>query len=351
MGAKLEVGGETAAQIIAVGGGKGGVGKSLVACNLAVSLARLGRRVVLADLDLGSANQHLLLGISRPRSGLQGLFDGEIDDLHEALTPTDIPNLSLLAGTGAVLGASDISLEDKHLLLCKLRSLHEVVVLDIGAGVGYNALDFFLLGAQKLVVTTPQVTALHDVYAFLKGAVLRALREHGAREIDAALLEPALLSREGARVLEILERLRVQKPELADRVFRSLEHFGVQMIGNQLTDPSQLRVLESVTRMMHDYLGIEVPLLGTLPFTRQIHASVNERRPLAGNAGPEARTLERIAESLLATRNFVGEKLTLEDLAKSAGVRRRAVPVARTRLPGVTVTPPPQPVFREATRN
>jgi flagellar biosynthesis protein FlhG len=343
------VGESAGAQIIAVGGGKGGVGKSLVACNLAVSLARLGKRVVLADLDLGSANQHLLLGIARPRPGVQRLFDGEVEDIHDALTPTGIPNLSLLAGTGAVLGAGDISVDDKHRLLQKLRSLHEVVVLDIGAGVGYNALDFFLLGAQKLVVTTPQVTALHDVYGFLKSAVLRALQEHTAREIDAALLEPALLSRESTRVLEVLERLRVQRPELAERVFRSLQHFGAKMIGNQLTEPTQLKVLDSVTRMMHDYLGIDVPVLGTLSFTKRIHASVNERRPLAGNGGPEARTLERMAEALLASRNLVSERLTLDDLAVSAGVHRRTVAAARARLPGMTVTPPPHPVFRQAT--
>src|SRR2546430_4264053 len=95
-----------ASALIAVGGGKGGVGKILIACNLAVACAQLGRSVVLADLDLGAANQHLLLGVARPRPGVQRLLEGSQHDLREALTPTAIPNLSLLAGTRAVPGAA-----------------------------------------------------------------------------------------------------------------------------------------------------------------------------------------------------------------------------------------------------
>src|SRR5262249_41735024 len=159
--------------IITVGGGKGGVGKSIVALNLAAAFAQLGKRVVLADLDLGTANQHLLLGIDRPGKGLQAILDRAAGDATDVLTPTTVPHLSLLAGTGAVLGAANITHAGKQRLLRKLRSLEaDVIVVDVGAGVGYNALDFFVIGHQKLIVTTPQVTAIHDAYSFVKGAAL-----------------------------------------------------------------------------------------------------------------------------------------------------------------------------------
>jgi flagellar biosynthesis protein FlhG len=286
--------------IISVGGGKGGVGKSLIASNLAVAFSQLGRQVVLADLDLGAANQHLLLGVARPRPGVQALLEGTPDDLRQALTPTSIPNVSLLAGTGAVLGAADITDEQKRHLLRQLRSLKAVVVLDVGAGIGYNALDFFLLGAHKLLVTTPQVTAIHDAYAFLKSAVLRTLQHSAQRAIESALLEPALLSGESARVVDILARLRVQKPELADKVYELLQRFGACLIGNQVTSAAPSGVFHSVSKMMREYLGIDVPILGHLRFSARMHDSVNDRRPVALASGEEARTFRAMGETLLS---------------------------------------------------
>src|SRR5262249_1996186 len=137
---------DATSRVISVGGGKGGVGKSVLTANLAVALAETGRKVVLADLDLGAASQHLLLGVPSCRSGIRPLIEGSVADLRQALTPTAVPNLSLLAGTGDVLDAAGIGHEAKLLLLRKLRALEAVVVLDVGAGIGYNALDFFLLG-------------------------------------------------------------------------------------------------------------------------------------------------------------------------------------------------------------
>src|ERR1039457_5278060 len=152
--------------IITVGGGKGGVGKSIVALNLATVLARDGYRVVIADMDLGAANQHLLLGLRNPAMGLQDLLDKSVKEAKNCLSETQVPNLRLLAGTSGMLGAANITHAQKVLLLRKLRALEaDIIVVDVGAGVGYNALDFFDIGVRKLLVTTPQVTALHDAYA------------------------------------------------------------------------------------------------------------------------------------------------------------------------------------------
>ena len=103
--------------------------------------------------------------------------------MRDSLTETPMENLWLLAGSGATLGAANITYNQKVKILRRLRALDaDVVVVDVGAGVGYNALDFFELGAQRLVVTTPQVTSIHDAYSFLKGAVLRNLRHHSAHQ-------------------------------------------------------------------------------------------------------------------------------------------------------------------------
>lgn len=267
--------------IITVGGGKGGVGKSIVALNLAAVLAQEGHRVVIADMDLGAANQHLLLGLPSPAMGLQAMLDKSVGEAKNCLTETQVPNLRLLAGTSGVLGAANITHAQKVLLLRKLRALEaDIIVVDVGAGVGYNALDFFDLGARKLIVTTPQVTALHDAYAFLKSAVLRLLRHSVEEAIDAALLEPATLSTSTEKVVQILARLRETRPVLADKVFAELERFGACMVGNQVFKDAHAGVFGAVARTMRDYLGLNVPVLGWLRSSAQIHESVNNRRPL-----------------------------------------------------------------------
>jgi len=270
-------------QIVTVGGGKGGVGKSLVALNLAASLAREGRKVVIADLDLGAANQHLLLGVRRPKFGLQYLL-GDLDvDGEQCLDDTPVPGLRLLAGTAGTLGDANISDVQREGLLRKLRALKaDTIVIDVGAGVTYNALDFFDLGTCKLIVTTPQVTALHDAYAFLKSAMLRLLHNNIESSIEEALLEPALRnSNADKKVVDILARLREIRPELADKVFGKICGFGVCMVGNQAVRASHLPIFQAVAQTMHDYLGVKVPLLACIPTSTKLHASVNNRRPLA----------------------------------------------------------------------
>jgi flagellar biosynthesis protein FlhG len=289
-------------RIITVGGGKGGVGKSIIALNLAASLACDGYRVVVADMDLGAANQHLLLGLLNPATGLQALLDKSVAEAKDCLTATQVPNLRLLAGTSGVLGAANISHAQKVSLLRKLRALEaDVIVVDVGAGVGYNALDFFDLGLRKVIVTTPQVTALHDAYAFLKSAVLRLLRHSAEDPLDVALLEPATLSTGTEKVVQILSRLRDTRPELADKVFRALDRFGACMVGNQVVQESHAGVFGAVAHTMHDYLGVNIPMLGWLRSSNAIHESVNSRRPLALDPDTrEAASFRTLARALLA---------------------------------------------------
>lgn len=268
-------------RIVTVGGGKGGVGKSLVALNLAAALAQEGHRVVIADMDLGAANQHLLLGILHPGPGLQALLDKSVAEAQQCLVDTQVPNLRLLPGTSGVLGAANLPHAQKVLLLRRLRALEaDFVVVDVGAGVGYNALDFFDLGVRKLIVTSPQVTALHDAYAFLKSAVLRFLR-HSVGEDDAALLDPATSSAGMDKVVQILGQLRETRPDLAEKVFQHLERFGACMVGNQVINEAHTGVFAAVAHTMHDYLGVKVPVLGWLRSSPSIHESVNGRRPVA----------------------------------------------------------------------
>ena len=287
-------------RIISVGGGKGGVGKSIVSVNLAATFARQGHAVVLADMDLGTANQHLLLGIDEPKSGLKALLDHTINDATDGLTETGIPNLKLLAGLGSTMGAANITHSQKLRIIRKLRRLEaDIVVVDVGAGVGYNALDFFELGGQKVVVATPQITSIHDAYAFLKSAVLRSVSRQAEKSARQALVDAVNAADESEKVVDILAFLEPEFPDFVAQVRLMLRGFSGYFMGNQVHDQKQSGVFHSVSRMMEDYLGISVPVLGWLQATNAVHESVNRRRPLIlGPITEETRLLDRIADTL-----------------------------------------------------
>ena len=346
-------------RVISVGGGKGGVGKSLVSTNLAVALAQAGHEVVLCDLDLGAANLHLMLGVTRPKAGISALLSSD-GVLEESLTETDIPRLRLLAGTGVTVAAANISHAQKLRMIRKLRGLSsDFVVVDVGAGVGYNALDFFELGQQRIVVATPQVTSMHDAYAFLKGAVLRTLRHHAARSPHAHLLEPALATKEGEKVKDLLLRIRAEDDAFGDKVESILKRFGAYLVGNQVDDPSRVGVLQAVSRMVEDYLGISLPILGWIPANVHLGESVNQRRPYmarisSGGETREMRAFRSIVEALSAGDVAPEEELLLElaeeDIPASALAPSVPEPVMDPSAPEVVelpgrpaLSPPPPP--------
>src|SRR5512140_2044460 len=91
-------------RVIAVGGGKGGVGKSTIAANLGVVIAQAGKRVVVVDADIGAANLHTLLGIRFPEKTLRDFIENREDDLEKVLLDTACPGLRLLSSASDVLG-------------------------------------------------------------------------------------------------------------------------------------------------------------------------------------------------------------------------------------------------------
>ena len=297
-------------RIITVGGGKGGVGKSIVASNLSLAIAQTGSRVVLVDCDLGAANQHVLFGIDRPKPGIQGLLDRKIDSLEDGLTPTPHPNLQLVAGTGASVGAANINHGEKQRIIRRIRALNaDVIIIDVGAGVSYNVLDFFEQGAQRLMVVTPQVTSIQTAYSFLKGAVMRTLQHAAEKAAELELLAPASKSGENEKVSQILARVREQSPDLAMAIDTVLSRFGAQIVGNQVFESSQAGIFHAITRMIQDFLGVTVPILGTVRASRRVRESVNLRKPMMlGLKDEDTRAFVQMAEALLA------EDVAIDDL-------------------------------------
>ena len=165
-------------RVIPIASGKGGVGKSLVAANLGIAFAQAGQRVVLADLDLGASNLHLVLGHQAPQMGIGTFLNNIKSNLSSVIVDTDIRGLRFIPGDNEIPGTANLSFFQRKALVKQLLAMREetdVLILDLGAGTHQSILDFFLLSNQGIVVSAPAVTAVLNAYVFLKNAVFRLM--------------------------------------------------------------------------------------------------------------------------------------------------------------------------------
>jgi flagellar biosynthesis protein FlhG len=257
-------------RVIPIASGKGGVGKSLVAANLAVALSQAGKRVVLADLDLGGSNLHLILGFSVPKHGLGTYLSGAKIDFSQIVYPTEYPGLRFIPGDAEIPGLANITARQKVQLAKRLLAIPDAdyLVLDLGAGTGTNILDFFLLSGRGLVVTAPTLTATLNGYLFLKNAVFRLMWDSFKPKSKArAILES--LRKDGASlqrayVPEILGRVAEADPESRAEFDRRMARFSPRLILNMLEDPKDAEKAQKIRRSCREYLGMDLEHLGVL---------------------------------------------------------------------------------------
>lgn len=159
---------QAAPRVIAVTSGKGGVGKTNITVNLAIALGMAGKRVVIIDADLGMANVDVILG-SVSRYNLLHLLQPEIT-LQDVLLRGPY-GVNYISGGSGMENIIDFTPEEQGRLMGKLAACEffaDIILLDTGAGLGKNVMDFILASEEVLLVTTPEPTALTDAYSVMK---------------------------------------------------------------------------------------------------------------------------------------------------------------------------------------
>ncbi len=157
-------------RIITVTSGKGGVGKTTVALNLALSLARRGTRTLLFDADLGLANIHVLAGVT-PRATLIELLNGDAT-MDELVTPGP-GGLKVICGGSGIAGLADLKADFVTFLgreLQKLGAHFDAIVIDTAAGISTHVMHFVRLADEVAVVVTPNLASTLDAYSLIKVA-------------------------------------------------------------------------------------------------------------------------------------------------------------------------------------
>ena len=165
-------------RVIAVTSGKGGVGKTNITVNLAIALGQAGQRVMVIDADLGMANVDVVLGSMSKKHLLNLLENGT--ELKDVLM--DGPyGVRYISGGSGIEKAADFTYEERQRLMQKLSAcgqLADIILIDTGAGLGKNVMEFILAADEVLLVTTPEPTALTDAYAVLKAYSMYAVHKN-----------------------------------------------------------------------------------------------------------------------------------------------------------------------------
>lgn len=256
-------------QIIPIASGKGGVGKSLLAANLAVALGQMGRRVVLADMDLGASNLHLALGQKVGGNKSLGSYITDKSTFADIIMPTEYHGVSFIAGDSQIPGLTSLKAAQKTRLVRSFNNIDaDFLILDLGAGTHQVILDMFLLSPQGIIVSAPTVTATLNGYIFLKNAVFRLMYTTFRRGSPGyECLEKLRHDSEQLRKLYIpalINTLKEADPERASLFVTRLHAFRPRLVMNMMDNPKDAEKAVRIRTSCAQYLGIDTEHIGGL---------------------------------------------------------------------------------------
>lgn len=223
-------------RVITITSGKGGVGKSSIAVNLAIALSQLGKRVVILDADFGLANIEVMLGI-RPAYNLADLmFRGK--NLSDIITPA-FENIGFISGGSGIQELTNLSKDQIIYLIRKLVELDQtvdIIIIDTGAGIADSVLEFVAASSEVILVTTPEPTSITDAYALLKTL---------NRKSDF-----------------------------------SIEDTVIKMVANRVTpDENGEELFEKLSTVVTRFLNLKLEYLGHIPMDNNVSKAVMRQRP------------------------------------------------------------------------
>jgi flagellar biosynthesis protein FlhG len=295
-----------------IGGGKGGIGKSILTLGLGITLAQTGKKIILIDADLGGANLHTLMGVRYPAYTLEDFILKRVERLEDIIIETQIEGIGLICGADDIMGAANPKFVQKIRLLNQLEALPaDLVFLDLGAGTSFNVLDFFNYSAGKIAVCTSQSTSLQNVYGFLKSALFRLLSREFTRDEEVLLL----LHHAGNRhakinsVNDLLANLQGKAPEKYQRLQAIIDRFEIGLVINMVKTDLDKRAGQIIQKVCGDFLNLHPQIFGSLVYDVAVERAVTLMLPYPSKMqhGPAALGLQDIASKILQESHLPAE--------------------------------------------
>lgn len=276
------------ARVITVTSGKGGVGKSSISVNLAIELARMGKRVLIMDVDFGLANIEVMLGI-RPEYNLADMmFRGKSLADIVIKGPEGIGFISGGSGIHELTSLTREQIVNLTMRLVELDEMADIVIIDTGAGIADAVLEFVSASTEVLLVATPEPTSITDAYALLK-----------------TLYRKSEFSAENTRIKVIANRVTAQNEgrelfEKINLVVKKFLKFGVEYLGDI---PQDEQVSKAIIR--------QKPVVLSAPDSGAGKALRKLATKLAGASVPppdERKGIAQLFGNLIRTTNWQKKK-------------------------------------------
>ena len=273
--------------IWAVGGGKGGVGKSLVSILLAMALARNNQKTILVDVDLGGANLHTLLGIKTPVRSINDFVSRKYGSIEEICVRTQIDNLDLICGASEILSLANPQFAQKNKIAQSITQLNaEHVIMDLGAGTSYNVLDFFLIADKPIVVLTPQPISIQNAYAFIRNTVYRKLSRIAGQKTSLQEVIRTAMDPKNERKLRTIRDLQeaVRKShgvKAANSIPEAIGSIRPLLITNMARDSRDNNAGRIIQLVAEKYLTIEATEAGVIDYDPEIENMISHMMPIS----------------------------------------------------------------------
>lgn len=274
---------------ISVGGGKGGVGKSSFASNLAVALTRHGKKVLLIDTDIEASNLHTFVGINYPRVTLDDFLNGSVSSIQQIVLDTPFKHLQLISSAGSALSLSGLKYAQRLRFIKSVFQLEtDIIIFDIAAGTNMRAIDYFSLAPVMVIMIEPVPTSLENAFVFLKNLVYRHLLRIFYTDKEASRLILARLSDRRAATDQsfddLLSVLSKSSPEKTGQ-YRSflLSLNNIFLVLNRVSTSEQNAIIDRFARVIKRYLHITCRCGGSLPVEPRMDEHIIARTPLLVN--------------------------------------------------------------------
>lgn len=271
--------------VLAIGGGKGGVGKTVIAASLGVGLAMLRKRVVVVDADLGGADLHTVMGIEKPSKTYYNFYNREFTSLDEILLEHPrFENLKVICGANGSLGMANLLSSQKMKFIRHIKKINaDFVILDLGAGSNYNVLDFFLAADQGIVVVNPDPLSILESYNFIKMALFRqiaqTIRSHNGALTVIKEIAHTETHRSQSTVYDLLREVQSMDVTLGEKMMAFLTEFRPMIIINMLAGTNDEDNVLAIKAAAEELLAIDMEYIGAVQKDDTVRKSLDKMIP------------------------------------------------------------------------
>lgn len=305
-------------RVIAIAGAKGGTGKSVIAANIGVFLATLGKRVVLIDAAFGAATLHSFVGADDATQTLASFLANDGAQLEETLVSTPISKLRLVSGERDPAWTANPRIEQLESFRENIRKLDvDYVVLDLAPGTRESVLDLFLDADTSILVCSAEPTAVELTYRFVKAAFVHSLRRDGFGFLTKMSVEEARRYEGGIPApSDLLHRGLDRFDEGSEEVLALRAHMTKlvpYVVLNFARSKGDMDLGRDIATAATRRFGIVLPYLGHVEYDDAVWVSLRRRRPLLVEH-PESRASKCI------------EKITRRVLGLEADKRKMTLP-------------------------